>query len=202
MKVDKMNDIDNAKTVLAANLKKYTRMDEAEIREIVKTIPITVYAKRTVLLRQGFKPKHSYYLVNGCIRQYACAEDGNETTVNFLPKRSPINMFSFLDDDGSSLYSLACLEDCVVVECSDIEKQGISDDSPDIRNMKRLFFERQFSELQMNLTEFKLKTPEERFAAFVKSRPELLDRIPQIYLASYLGITPESFSRFKKRIRP
>ncbi len=110
-------------------------------------------------------------------------------------------MFSFLDGEGMSLYSLSAIEDSVVVLCSDLDDES-TEEEPDITNMKRMFFEKQFSDMQINFANFKLQTPEERFALLYKSRPDLLERVPQIYLASYLGITPETFSRFKKRMLP
>lgn len=197
-----MNNTESGKSVLTANLKKYTQMNAVQIREIVEHVPMTEYKKRTVLLQQGFAPKCSYYLIKGCVRQYACNESGNEATVNFFTEEESINLFSFLDDDGLSLYSLACLEDCLVVECPDIGNNAAGDEQPDIGNMKRLFFEKQFSDMQVSFTKFKFGTAEERFAFLVKSRPALLNRVPQIYLASYLGIAPETFSRFKKRMKP
>ncbi len=89
----------------------------------------------------------------------------------------------------------------MVVLCSDLDEESTEED-PDIANMKRMFFEKQFLDMQINFANFKLQTPEERFSLLYKSRPDLLERVPQIYLASYLGITPETFSRFKKRMLP
>ena len=196
-----MNHTDACRAVLAAKLKQYTQMEAEQIQEIVETIPLIAYAKRTVLLHQGFAPKHSYYLIKGCVRQYACDENGDEVTVNFFTEEEAINMFSFLDDDGLSLYSLACLEDCIVVECPDVGCSVAGDDPPDICDMKRFFFEKQFSDMQISFTNFRANTAEERFAFLTRTRPELLSRVPQIHLASYLGITPETFSRFKKRMQ-
>ncbi|MED3803887.1 hypothetical protein P4562_18340 [Lysinibacillus xylanilyticus] len=66
--------------------------------------------------------------------------------------------------------------------------------------MLKVFFQKQFFDLQKNLASFKAQSPEERFQALVKNRPELLKRVPQNILASYLDITPETFSRYKKTL--
>lgn len=194
-----MDEITEIKAVLVSKLLEYTQLNEDEINALLDCIPIEIVSKGTVLLQQGNAPRVSYYLIKGCIRQYASDENGKEITVNFFTEEESINMFSFLDNDGQSLYSLECLEGCAFVECPDVLSELAKDEYPEISNMKRLFFEKQFSELQINYTNYKLKTPAERFSLFIKNRPDLLSRVPQIYLASYLGITPESFSRYKRK---
>ena len=191
----------SGKNVLASNLKEYTRLSDKEIQQALSSVSIKRYKKGSILLLQGFAPRYSYYLLEGCIRQYVSDEDGKEATVNFFTEEESINMFSFLDKQGLSLYSLTCLEDCMLVECSDLGNDPADDDSPEISNMKRVFFEKQFSDMQINYTNFKLKSPEEKFLLLAKQRPKLMKRVPQVHLASYLGIAPETFSRFKKKFK-
>lgn len=186
--------------ILIANLKQYTQLDDEAIKAIVRDIPVTAAPKGAVLLRQGDRPAHSYYLVKGCVRQYACDAQGREATVNFFVEEEPINMFSFLDPQGNSLYSLACLEDCYLVECADTDPQQAQPDTA-MDGMKQQMFAKQYTDLQRHYTSFKLKSPEERVTQLLAQRPELLGRVPQVHLASYLGMTPEAFSRIKKRVQ-
>ncbi len=111
-----------------------------------------------------------HYLIKGCVRQYAFNESGNEATVNFFTEEESINLFSFLDDDGLSLYSLACLEDCLVVDVR-TSQHAAGDEQPDIGNMKRLFFEKRVFRHAGQLHKIQVRTAEERFAFLVKSRP-------------------------------
>lgn len=60
--------------------------------------------------------------------------------------------------------------------------------------------EENLGEVQDELTSFIASAPEERYKALLRKRPHLVDRVPQHQLASYLGITPESLSRIKKRV--
>ena len=78
--------------------------------------------------------------------------------MNFYSDEESINMFSFLDGEEMSLYSLSAIEDSVVVLCSDLDEESTEED-PDIANMKRMFFEKQFSDMQINFANFKLQTP-------------------------------------------
>lgn len=193
-----MSDIKACRDTLALILKEHTPLQDEELRQIVDDIPIKEYIKGTTLLQQGFQPKcFNYFIIKGCVRQYTSDENGKEVTVNFYTEQEPINIATFLDNCGVSLYSLACLEDCMTVECD----EKINEDDEDFVISMEHFLEKQFSDMQINYTGFKLKTPEERFRMLVDQRPDLLSRVPQIHLASYLGITPETYSRFKKKIK-
>ncbi|MGB3368382.1 MAG: Crp/Fnr family transcriptional regulator [Acidaminobacteraceae bacterium] len=176
-----------------------TSFSDLEIDEMIEGVPVTHFSKGEQFLRQGDKPSDSYYVIKGCVRQLAYDENGKEVTLNFFTEEEDINLLSFSDESGFSRYALECLEETTLVVCSD--SHGGEAESPDIENMKRIFFEKQFVTMQNSFTDFKLQKPAERFEAIMKSRPDLVDRVPQNIMASYLAITPETFSRFKKKFK-
>lgn len=195
-----MDQITRCHQMLFETIKKYTPLSDAVITELLKTIPLETYKKGTVILKQGDKLNYSYYLVLGCVRQFLCNEDGKESTVDFYTDEQSINMFSYADDQGNALYSLSCLEDCIMVSCPESLSSNLENVEPEFRNMLNIFFQRQFIDLQMNLAKFKLLSPEQRFVDLITHRPELMEKVPQHILANYLDITPETFSRFKKKL--
>ncbi|RAP30845.1 hypothetical protein C2W64_00012 [Brevibacillus laterosporus] len=69
-----------------------------------------------------------------------------------------------------------------------------------LESMTRKMIEENFGQVQDEFAACIASTPEERFKALLLKRPHLIDRVPQHQLASYLGITPESLSRIKKRV--
>jgi CRP-like cAMP-binding protein len=72
---------------------------------------------------------------------------------------------------------------------------------PQLETMIRKMMEINLGEIQEQFGEFINSSPEERYESVLRKRPQLVDRVPQHQLASYLGITPESLSRIKKRIK-
>lgn len=187
------------KDVLKNTLRNMTSFSDYEIDEMIKNIPVTQFKKGENILLQGEKATSSYYVIQGCVRQLAYDENGREVTLNFYTEEQDINTISYLDDDGYSRFSLECLEDTDLVVCPD--SQNSDDDSPEILNMQRMFFEKQFISMQASFMDFKIQKPIERFESIMKSRPDLVDRVPQNIMANYLGITPETFSRFKKKYK-
>lgn len=71
---------------------------------------------------------------------------------------------------------------------------------PQLELMTRRMIEENFNQVQEEFAAFIASSPEERVKTLLMKRPTLIDRVPQHQLASYLGITPESLSRIKKRI--
>ncbi len=184
------------KLALEKTIKEFTSLSDSEIEVMVDSIPVASFTKGTLLLSQGDIPIMSYFVIEGCVRQFAIDINGKETTLDFYTENHAINMFSFTDDNGASKYSLECLENSVLVACDDTED---ADDSLELLGLKHGIFKNQFTDMQNTFMNFKALTPIERYNNFVKSRPDLIKRVPQNILANYLGITPESFSRFKKR---
>ena len=71
---------------------------------------------------------------------------------------------------------------------------------PRMETLNRMGVEMELQKSQEALADYILTSPEERYLNLLQTRPDLLDRVPQYQLASYLGVTPESLSRIRKRI--
>jgi CRP-like cAMP-binding protein len=172
-------------------------LEEAEAT--LPMIDLESFNKGHQVLNQGNPPEMNFYIFEGLVRQYMISESGKEITIDFFKEGQSVNMFSFCDEDGNSLYSLACLEDCVVTPCPHNPDESLDEEYPQISNLIRYFNNSRLTELQSKYASFKLQNPEERFLSFAKADPELMKRVSQHILSSYLDISPETFSRYKKR---
>jgi len=179
---------------------RFTTLNEEEQRAVIKDVLVEEYKKGTMLLRQGDVPAKCYFVLKGCVRQYSIDETGKEVTSNFYTEEQAISNFSHHKQDKSSPYSLACLEDCILVVGNFETERDMYHKYSQLETMTRRMIEQSFGELQDELASFIASTPEERYRTLLRKRPHLADRVPQHQLASYLGITPESLSRIKKRI--
>jgi len=186
-------------------LKKYmqnlTTLSEEEQHIILSELQIEEYKKGTVLLRQGDVPSKCYFVLKGCIRQYCIDETGKEVTSNFYTEEQAIAKFNHHKQDKSSPHTLTCLEDCLVVVGNLHSEKDMYKKYSQLEEMTRQMIEYNFGEVQEELSLFIASTPEERYKSLLQKRPHLINRVPQYQLASYLGITPESLSRIKKRLK-
>lgn len=190
------------KELLLKHLRKYTDMPDEALLEVIGKIPIKAFAKGTALLTQGDVPKQCFFVFSGLIRQYTVDENGNETSVNFFTEQQTAAVFSAMQSDEPSMYSLECLEDSVLLAGSQNDEDGIIDQFPFLEKMLMAMMGDMMAESQASYAQALSESPEERYRTLLKTRPGLAGRVPQYQLASYLGITPESLSRIKRRLNP
>ena len=190
------------KEILMKYLAKYTTLTEAEQQAIIKDLIIVGFKKGTYLIKQGDSPtKKCFFVLKGCVRQYYLDDDGKEVTSNFYTEEQAILLFNYEEPDQSSNYSLTCQEDCVLV-VADVESElKMYKQYTELESMTRSMMENFLAQAQNEYAKFIRSSPEARYKMIVQNRPDLLKRVPQHQLASYLGMTPESLSRIKKRIQ-
>lgn len=180
-------------------ISQFMPLSEAEAREIVKIMKVRSFKKGTVLLREGQVTKLCYFVLKGCIRQYFLV-DGEEKTTNFYTEGQPVTSYEGTYKRASSKYYLACVEDVLVSVGTPEDEAAFFEKFPRLEPARQMAVEEELGKSQDALTSYILNSPEERYLHLLKTRPDLLDRVPQYQLASYLGVTPESLSRIRKRI--
>lgn len=190
------------KEILMKYMEKYTKLKREEQQAIIEAIVIKEFKKGTDLIKQGDYPtKNCFFVLKGCVRQYHLEIDGKEVTTNFYTEEQAILLFQFEKANQVSKHSLNCLEDCVLVVANLESEQIMYKQYAELETMTRRMMESFLIQTQNEYGQFIRSSPEERYKAIIRNRADLLQRVPQHQLASYLGITPESLSRIKKRIQ-
>ena len=99
-----------------------------------------------------------------------------------------------------SEYYISCIEDSIItITNSDMEAE-VNSKFPKFELMCRMLSEELLAKQRTDFDEFKTSSPEQRYFNLLQSRPDLIQRVPQHQLASYLGIKPQSLSRLRARI--
>ncbi|MEI2393854.1 Crp/Fnr family transcriptional regulator [Paenibacillus phytohabitans] len=177
-----------------------TSFSEEQQQAILEEILVEEYSKGATLLRQGEVPGHCYFVLKGCVRQHSVDVTGRDITSNFYTEEQAIAIFNAHKEDASSEYSLTCLEDCVLVVGALNTEREMYARHTQLELMTRRMIEENFGQVQAEFAAFIAASPEDRLKALLHRRPGLISRVPQHQLASYLGMTPESLSRIKKRL--
>jgi len=153
---------------------------------------------KTILLREGQIAHYTYFLEKGCVRIWF-NDSGKEVTLNFFFDGEGVSSIESFRTQTPSAYYLESLEPCIIHRITKADFNFMLNDSPGIkRNIEEVTFETLFLYQQLFLSRIK-NSPEERYWELVAKRPEILQRIPQHYIASYLGITAVSLSRIKNK---
>lgn len=187
-----MNDI------LLDFISKYITLTAEEVDAIVSLDLFRSVKKGTVLLSEGQKSIDTFFVLKGCIRTYYVI-DGEEKTTAFFTEMEGITPHCVVSK-APSLYYIACVEDCILsVSNLDMEAE-INGRFPKFDIMCRKLSEELLVKKQMDLDGFKTSTPEQRYLRLMQQRPDLIQRVPQYQLASFLGIKPQSLSRLRARM--
>jgi CRP/FNR family transcriptional regulator, anaerobic regulatory protein len=177
-----------------------TGIDEQSANTIINCFSETSIPEKHILCSEGQVAKDIYFISKGLIRLYYFKKTGEEVT-GFLFKE---NLFassfeSFLRQKPSKQI-LETLEPCRLLVLTHEKLQQLYREVPAMNQMVRIVLEERFINAQQILSSFILDTPEERYKKFIENHPDLVLRVPLHIIASYLGITPVSLSRIRKRI--
>ena len=179
-------------------MSKYISLTEEEKNVLLSLDLFRSVKKGTVLLKEGQKSKDSYFVLKGCIRTYYMIE-GEEKTTAFYTELEPLTP-NCVVSKGPSEYYVSCLEDCILVVADSDTGEEINSKFPKFDMMCRILSEELLAKQQLDFDEFKTSSPEQRYLNLLQKRPDLIQRVPQHQLASFLGIQPQSLSRLRARI--
>ena len=179
-------------------LSKYTIITKDLEQAITKSTFIKMFKKGTILLKEGSIPNECFFILEGCIRSYFL-KNGEEKTIEFYTEEQVVTPINY-GTSTPSRYYLECLEDTIAcIGNPELEKETFQK-YPQLASLSGIIAEKIMAQQQESFAEFKTSTPEERYLNVLKTRPDLIQRVPQHQIASYLGIKPESLSRIRKRI--
>lgn len=184
--------------ILLNFLGKYIELSEEEKNSIIDLVFFTSFKKGTILLKEGQLSKDSYFVAQGCIRCYYII-DGEEKTTAFYSDGESLTPPSVLTHQPSEYY-ISCLEDSVLSVGDAEPDPELFSKFPKLEKLCRIISEELHSKSQIAFDSFKISNPEQRYLQLIETRPDLIKRIPQYHLASYLGITPQSLSRMRNRM--
>ncbi len=136
---------------------------------------------------------------SGIFRFYHMREGIERVTAFFFPGDFISNYRSFITNEPSDHY-IACLEAGVIWKLHRSDLRRLFAQNHTFERLDKLVAERLYVAVAKRLDSFQSETPEERYLALLKKSSRLIQDIPQYMLASYLGISPESLSRIRKRI--
>jgi CRP-like cAMP-binding protein len=175
-------------------------VDDSLVEQLVKTVEPKEYPVGTLLVRQGDVATDCYFVLAGCLRMFSLDEEGNEKTVEFFIEQQSVVIYESYTHGRPSPYSLECSETCLLVAGDLRAEQEVYKRFPAMQEIIRAALEDRIVEGNERYSSFKASSPEQRYLKLLEGRPGLAGRVPQHQLASYLGITPESFSRIKRRL--
>lgn len=151
-------------------------------------------------LKAGQITTHTAYLNKGSLRVFTLDKNGNEHILFFAFEDWWIgDMESYHTQEPGSIY-IQAIEDCELLCISKADMDKLETEIPRLGHWHRTKQQKAHHATIKRLSEVKSMTPEERYLELLKKHPQIFQRIPLQYIASFLDIEPQSLSRLRKRL--
>jgi len=189
-------------------------MLETLITDISKTIPLTEankeclfenfkvkkIRKKQYFLQEGDVAFHTAYIEKGCLKTFTVDSEGSEHIYQIaIEGWWTSDMYSFLTGEPA-IYNIEAVEDSVLLIIDKVGREIIFEKIPKFERFMRILIEKNLVANQNRLNSMMMQSAEERYLSFIKKYPQLVKRVPQHMVASYLGIKPETLSRIRKQL--
>jgi CRP-like cAMP-binding protein len=156
--------------------------------------------KRQFILQEGDVCKLNTFVVEGCFKMYMVDENGKEHNLQFAIENWWIgDIGSFHTEQPSRLY-IEALENSIILQIKKEDQLKLFVEYPKFNRIFRVFTENALVSTQRRVLQNISSTAEERYLDFMERHPHLFNRISNVQIASYLGVTPEFLSTIRKRL--
>lgn len=158
------------------------------------------FKKGTFLLEYGAVCHHTFFVEKGLLRMYAQDENTKEHVIQFAPENWFISDRSSMFFNEKSDFYIDAIEDSEVLMLGSDFFTTLSVLHPESTSKIDLLLQKHIRNLQNRVRYLLSDSAEQRYLSFIKMYPDILQRVPLWMVASYLGITPESLSRVRKKL--
>lgn len=186
--------------LLLDNFRRYIELSSEEADTILKKFKKENYKSKTVLIRPGMDANFTYFVLKGVLRSYTIDANGAEHILNIAtPNWWMADMYSYLGGKPAIMY-VDVVDDCELLSITREEVEALYEEIPRLERFFRILTENNLISNQQRVLDKMSLTAEERYEKFIKKHPEVTQCLPQKYIASYIGVTPEFFSKMKSRM--
>ena len=189
----------NAEQSFINKIKSISDIPDEQIKEMFRISQLKKINKGDCFIREGEIPQNIGFVIKGLFRYYYLDIKGNDFTKGFFPENSFITSYSALIQNRESYYSIEAFEDSLVMIVNYNKWRKLVENNLFWNKLLLHFIENAYCTKEAREREFLLFDAETRYKTFLNTYPNLEKRIKQHLVASYIGISPVSLSRIRKK---
>lgn len=180
------------------NLRRHIEPTGEEMEIFLSLALSRTVRRKEFLLKEGDVARYQFFVLSGCLRTYTIDSGGKEHVLMFAPEDwwCSGDLFSYFSGQ-KSVNNLEALESTSLLQISKENLDILYQRAPKFERFFRILFQNAFVFHQNRINANLSQPAEGRYDLFTRSYPGLESRIPQKYIASYIGVTPEFFSQMK-----
>ena len=184
------------------HLQKFVSVNQAEAEQFAASFREVKIKKRQFIVQPNFTARHRNYVLEGTFRAYVVADEGQDHTISFAINDWWITDYnSYIYQKPATMFVVA-LEDSTISQIDFEKEQALKKANHKFETFFRIVAERGLAFYQRRIISNLTQTAEERYQHFVQNYPQIIQRVPQYALASYLGMSTEFLSRIRNKKVP
>lgn len=186
--------------LILQNIAKHIQLNEAESHAFMELLERRTLKPKQFLLVEGNICRYTTFVVSGCLKGFTVDKNGFEHILNFAPPGWWIaDMYSLYTQQPGTL-NIQAPGVTEVLQLSKINQEKLYHDIPKFERFFRILTENSLVAYQQRVLDGLSLSAEERYQNFCKKYPSLVSTLPQKEIASYIGVTPEFFSKMRSRL--
>lgn len=195
-----MNQLEGIHPTIINRLRNTGNLTDDEILELLTYFEWRCVKRKEYILRAGEVCRVRAYINKGCFRRYVIDDHGKEVIINFAFEEWWIGDLESFDNHKPSIYYVQALEESEIFCIDEENLHHLFEEIPKFRVFDTKKIEKSHYAMLKRLALMQSASPEEKYLALIEKYPQVFQRVPLHYIASYLGIAPESLSRLRKRL--
>jgi len=174
------------------------KKDEKNWTKFQKAFIEKKIASKTILLHEGEISNNIYFIKEGCLREWF-NKDGKDITFQFFFEVQPVASIDSFMNNKPSLFTIESIEPSTILSIGKEDFKELFITYPELKDKFQDFIFQRFRNYGLLFLSRIKDSPQERYEDLIKNHPEIIKRVSQHYIASFLGITPISLSRIRNR---
>ena len=182
------------------NVSKFFILSDNDILELSNRGLERSVRRKHFILHEGDICNHISFVVKGCFKMFAVDDSGKEHIISFFQENDWISELGSFYSEEPSKFFIEAIEPSLIIQFSRKDIYFMYEQSLNFSSLIRMMVENKFIELQKHVLQNISSSAEARYIDFLRQYPALSERIPNTYIASYIGITPELLSKIRKKL--
>jgi len=158
------------------------------------------FPKNQVIETAGTIPKYLYFVVNGFVRLFHHNENGDEVTTHINCPPGFITSYIHFINQTQTDENVECITACELLRITKVDLDHLTRESLNFKDFSIQVFQQSITYNELRSKELATLTAEQRYKKLIENYPGIVHHVPVQYIASFLGMKPESLSRIRKRI--
>ncbi|MGE8431969.1 MULTISPECIES: Crp/Fnr family transcriptional regulator [Chryseobacterium] len=158
------------------------------------------FSRNKIIEEAGKIPGYLYYIVSGYLRLFYTDQNGNEVTTHINCPPGFFTSYSHFINETISEDYVECITDCELLRITKKDLDNLVRESQTMKDFSISVFQQSIAYNENRSRELSVLNAEERYLKLIKDYPEIIQNVPIQYIASFLGMKPESLSRIRRKI--